>query len=106
MILGLRHYEYDEHQESIELYMSEMESKSKYRKMIFTQKGYLGLAPPETMEDDIVCVLLGGNMPFILRPEGSYHTFIGECYVHEIMDGEVLDVAQTRLIQPQKFSLL
>jgi hypothetical protein len=106
MILGLRHYEYSKHQESIDSFMLEIELKSKYRKMIFTQKGYLGLAPPETMKDDIVCVLLGGNMPFILRPKGSYYTFIGECYVHGIMDGEVLDAAQTGLIQPQKFSLL
>jgi hypothetical protein len=73
MILGLRHYEYGEHKESIDSFMVALGYNSKYRKMIFTQKGYLGLAPPENMKDDIVCVLLGGNMPFILRPKRNTH---------------------------------
>jgi hypothetical protein len=44
-------------------------------------------------------------MPFILRPEGIYYTLVGECYVHGIMDGEVLEAAQGGLIQLQEFSL-
>jgi hypothetical protein len=106
MILGLRRYEDSERRKSIDPLMFQMQYRSGYRKMIFTQKGYFGLAPPESMKDDIVCILLGGDMPFILRPKGSYHTFIGECYVHGIMDGEALDAAQIGLIQPQKFSLV
>jgi hypothetical protein len=41
---------------------------------------------------DVVCVLLGGNMPFILRPGAEVGTYgyVGQAYVHGFMDGEAL----------------
>jgi hypothetical protein len=74
--------------------------------MILTSEGHLGLAPIETQENDIVCVLLGGDMPFILRPNGDHYTFVGETYVYGIMDGEVLDVAKARLVSLEMFMLV
>lgn len=75
------------------------------RRMAVSRKGYLGLVPFETELDDLVCVLLGGDMPFILRRQGPYFTLIGECYIHGIMNGEVLDAAQDGLVQLEEFSL-
>jgi hypothetical protein len=40
----------------------------------------------------VVCVLYGGQTPFILRPKVERYQFIGECYVHGIMEGEALDL--------------
>ena len=57
--------------------------RCKNRRMVVSRKGYLGLVPFEIERDDLVCVLLGGDMPFILRPEGNYYALVGECYVHE-----------------------
>ena len=37
-------------------------------KCLFLTKDSLGLAPEPTQVGDIVCILLGGNAPFILRP--------------------------------------
>jgi hypothetical protein len=79
-----------------------------------------GMAPSQTRHGDIVCVLFGCSVPVILReirddlpPEvgrdrnGLYvdidtpmltmdpvkrYEFIGECYVHDIMEGEVKDM--------------
>jgi hypothetical protein len=59
---------------------------------------YLGMASVEVRSGDYVCVLLGGDVPFILRPlHGTSTTqtartwqFIGESYVHGIMDGEFM----------------
>jgi hypothetical protein len=37
---------------------------------------------------DYVCVLRGAMVPFILRKRGDgYWGFVGEAYVHGIMDG-------------------
>ncbi|KAJ4267197.1 hypothetical protein NW762_003298 [Fusarium torreyae] len=57
-----------------------------------TDTGLLGHARVDIRAGDVVCVLLGGNMPFILRPadaDGTY-TYVGQAYVHGIMDGEAL----------------
>lgn len=49
-----------------------------------TKKGKLGLGLAATKPGDEVCVLLGGNSPFILRsmPQGWF--FIGETYLHDV----------------------
>lgn len=60
------------------------------RSFFVTEKGYMGLGPFNTEEGDLVYVLAGGQVPFILRPEISSGGFwlVGESYVHGIMDGE------------------
>ena len=55
-----------------------------YGRLFFTsEKGYMGLAPPSTRPGDLICVLLGGRTPYILRPDKKRHyRLIGECYLH------------------------
>lgn len=61
------------------------------RNVCATAGGRMGLVSCETLPDDIVCVFLGGEVPFILRPTGDgLFKLVGECYIHGIMDGEVL----------------
>jgi hypothetical protein len=63
-----------------------------------TNKGYIGIGPPDTRPGDQVWVFHGGNVPFITRKtevkndsEGHHHMhFVGDAYVHGIMDGEAL----------------
>jgi hypothetical protein len=66
-------------------------SASMNRTMFVTTKGYLGLAPWNARKGDLICVLLGGSTPFLLRPVPSRHhfTLVGECYVYGIMGGEL-----------------
>jgi hypothetical protein len=59
-----------------------------------TSKGYMGMGNPKV--HDKVFVLRGGNTPFVLRSHANLDahmqfTVVGNCYVHGIMDGEVLD---------------
>jgi hypothetical protein len=54
-----------------------------------TKCGYVGLGPRGMAEGDVVCVLFGGRIPYLLRPaEDERYSLIGEIYVHGIMDGE------------------
>lgn len=61
------------------------------RSFILTGGGRSGLAPTATRTGDLVCLLRGGDVPFVLRREdmrkGCYR-FVGEAYVHGIMQGE------------------
>lgn len=53
---------------------------------------FKGLGPAALQEGDIIVVLLGGPVPYLLRPAAGLHTYtlVGECYVHGIMNGEAL----------------
>ncbi|KAH7403556.1 heterokaryon incompatibility protein-domain-containing protein [Cadophora sp. MPI-SDFR-AT-0126] len=61
------------------------------RAMFVTSKGFIGLAPWNAKEGDIVSVLFGGCTPFVLRQIAGkeLYTPVGEAYVHEIMGGEL-----------------
>jgi Heterokaryon incompatibility protein (HET) len=64
------------------------------RSLFRTEKGYMGLAPDEVREGDLICVLFGGQLAYCLRrtddKEETYH-LIGESYLHGIMDGEAME---------------
>jgi hypothetical protein len=58
----------------------------------YTRRGYfLTTSHGKIQAGDIVCVLLGGSVPYIVRPKDDSYILIGEAYVHGIMDGEVLE---------------
>ena len=53
----------------------------------------IGTGPKGLQVGDIICVLYGGDVRFILHPDGQGHcTFIAECYVGGIMQGGALDI--------------
>jgi len=61
------------------------------RSCFTTTEGYIGLAPRETRSGDIICVLLGSDVPLVLRSKGEgKYSVVGECYCHGIMDGSAL----------------
>jgi hypothetical protein len=64
------------------------------RVLFTTNQGFLGLGPPSTQIGDQACLLFGGDVPYILRPQASAPrntwTFVGEAYIHGWMDGEMM----------------
>ncbi|KAF2100233.1 HET-domain-containing protein [Rhizodiscina lignyota] len=70
------------------------------RCFFLTEEDRFGTGPPGMEAGDQVWVLLGGRIPFVLRPvtnvkQGSRseaYNFIGDCYLHGVMDGQALDV--------------
>lgn len=77
------------------------------RRLVVTDRGYVGMAPSHAERGDVICVILGFSVPVVLRRRDSTnkageakqlkkswtetYEFIGECYLHGFMDGEVLD---------------
>jgi hypothetical protein len=53
-----------------------------------THKGHLGLASKHVQTGDIIAILFGGQLPFVLRKVGNHYILIGEAYIDGIMDGE------------------
>ncbi|KAG7284320.1 hypothetical protein NEMBOFW57_010692 [Staphylotrichum longicolle] len=59
-----------------------------------TAGGLFGSFPSTTKVGDIVVVLFGGWVPFVLRPvEEDLFELVGAAYVHGIMDGEWVQAA-------------
>ncbi|KAF4564790.1 hypothetical protein EYR40_010961 [Pleurotus pulmonarius] len=63
------------------------------RAFVMTKHGMMGLAPVHARPGDVICILRGGQTPFVLRPKGGngdgekVWELVGDCYVHGIMDG-------------------
>jgi hypothetical protein len=57
-------------------------------RFVVTEKS-VGVAPPDAQCGDVVCVIDGGVVPFLLRKcswiNGAFQ-LVGECYVHELMN--------------------
>ncbi|KAK1995632.1 HET-domain-containing protein [Colletotrichum falcatum] len=62
------------------------------RRLGWCENGWLALLPEETRAGDKIVLAEGGRVPLVLRPNGDgYDTFVGEAYVHGVMDGEAFE---------------
>lgn len=66
------------------------------RALVLTKKGYLGLGPTNAQIGDLVCILYGCSVPVIIRKYGQDHRFVGESYIHGLMDGAAVDQPSLR----------
>ncbi|RBR19912.1 hypothetical protein FVER53590_12222 [Fusarium verticillioides] len=68
----------------------------------------LGIGPNLLRKGDLVCVVAGGPVPYILRPLGDdTFYFVGECYVAGYMFGEAVSEwrSQARALSLRRFTL-
>jgi hypothetical protein len=78
------------------------------RRIFQTNKGYVGSGPACMRVGDHVVVLNGGRVPYVLRPisgDGREYAFMGECYVYDIMQGEIGHMLGQDGVQEQEFVL-
>ncbi|MCJ1394394.1 hypothetical protein MMC18_007272 [Xylographa bjoerkii] len=71
-----------------------------YRRLFSTNKNQIGIGPSTISSGDLICVLNGGEKPFVLRrckPDThsddslvNRYQLVGEAYVYGIMDGEAV----------------
>lgn len=85
-------------------YLNNMMCMDGKRPYLTAQKGYLGMAPKHAQPGDVVVLLCGDSIPYVLRPTGyeegggddnhystssNTYTLVGEAYCDGIMDGEL-----------------
>jgi len=67
----------------------------KNKRPFMSKDGYVGLEPRYMHPGDVIVVLGGATLPYIVRPVGGgLFCFIGECYCDGIMDGEIVDMRE------------
>jgi hypothetical protein len=68
---------------------SSLEKWSSKRRFCTTIKGRLACVPVSAQTGDLICILHGGEVPYVLRPHGGGHYIVvGECYVDGVMHDE------------------
>jgi hypothetical protein len=73
---------------------------ARYSSILITLNKRLGKVLDNAQPGDVIALLLGGELPTVLRPDsdGKY-IFVSQCYLHGFMDGEGL-VEARRVAQP------
>jgi hypothetical protein len=87
--------------ESLLEYWSEICAYCVGRSFVVTDRGLYALSPRLTQPGDRCCILLGANVPFVIRPNriGTQFRLLGETYVHSFMDGQVAAYLEQGLLQ-------
>ncbi|KAL8968186.1 MAG: hypothetical protein Q9183_002580 [Haloplaca sp. 2 TL-2023] len=67
------------------------------RKFCITKKRYMGWCPFHAKPGDRICILFGGQTPYIVRKEARGYRLLGEAYIHGAMNSEVLDMADIKI---------
>jgi hypothetical protein len=86
------------------------------RRLVVSEKGYMGWAPLDTQPGDKICILFGGRVPFILREAServeidgishNCHILLGDSYVHGLMHGEAMTMIERQEAEVQNFYLV
>lgn len=60
------------------------------RQFCITKRRYMGWAPPAAKPRDRICILFGRQVPYVVRSRGKEYMFMGEAYIHGIINGKAL----------------
>ena len=77
----------------------------KNKRVFCTQNGAFGIGPRAAQTGDHIVLLYGSNAPCVLRTIGLYHQFVGECYLHQHMHGEAIEMAAEGLLAVEEFEM-
>lgn len=76
-----------------------LKSASGVRRLCWTKAGRMGLVPAAARVDDLLYVLFGCQMLYVLRPCGAdAFEFVGGSYIHGVVDGELLESKQCDIV--------
>ncbi|KAH8656082.1 heterokaryon incompatibility protein-domain-containing protein [Tricladium varicosporioides] len=78
-----------EHREVATRYRGRMYAMRDKRPFM-SKRGYVGMGPVTTSPGDMIVVLIGAEVPFVLRPRDGQFFLLGESYCDGIMDGEIV----------------
>lgn len=80
--------------------------RTRFWHIFLTKGGSFGIARRSGQPGDIVAVLRGGAMPFILRPVGERFEMVGACVILKWMNGLAVDLWEEGKIKESKFTLI
>lgn len=78
------------------------------RAFAVSEYGFFCLVPAQARVHDLIALVQGSELPFVLRPSQGRVRFsiIGQAYVHGIMDGEVWSLVQDGSMPLEEVSII
>jgi hypothetical protein len=74
-----------------------LDDKLSDKELFIAENGFMGLALRNTVRvGDQVCLLRGCRSPLLIRDGTSHHILVSDCYINDIVYGEILDGADKR----------
>lgn len=67
-----------------------MQEVQRGRRIGVTKRGYVGFTTHDTEKGDLLVILEGFTIAFVLRRKGDHFIIAGDCYIHGIMDDELV----------------
>lgn len=86
-------------------FVAALQHKTRNRQFFVTSRGYMGLGPPRVEVGDVVCVFPGLSVPVIMRKMDGHYKHQGQCYVHGIMDGEVMESLDKGIVSLEEIEI-
>ena len=86
-------------------WLERLQAAVKYNRFFVTEKGFIGMAPSNAQPGDIVCVFLGGHVPFCIRQVQDHFLLVEETYLHGFMDGKAIDMADCGELDMEDFRI-
>lgn len=68
-----------------------------------TPRGFIGIGPPNVQKGDKICILLGCDIPLIIRQVNDHYAVVGDCFDYGIMTGEVMKDIEESKLNPETF---
>lgn len=75
------------------------------QRLFTTAGGLIGTVVAQAIVGDKIAVLLGCDMPVVLRPRGNYYQYIGSCFAEGLMDGEAVGGFEVGKVKTEIISL-
>jgi hypothetical protein len=77
-----------------------------HRRYSVSSLGYTCLVPEAAKVGDCICVILGVNVPFVIRKSGDNHILVGECYVQGLMEAEAVTKMRSGIFKSSTLRLV
>jgi len=82
--------------------------------LLIASNGMIGLCPWTARTGDVIAILSGGKVPYLLRESGTTgdsngetrYTLVGECFVMGVMKGEYFEAQKAAGKQLDRFALI
>jgi hypothetical protein len=68
------------------------------RRVFRTQDGFVGLGPGSAEKGDYIALCKGGKLPLVLRKHGDDYELLGDCFIYDMMDGQLWDEGKCQKI--------